>query len=165
MTRRPLATAGSIVALVLAVVMAVVLVANLGQVAGQRMSNKPKAAPAAVAVVPLASPSPSASPSPRPTPSPVPSPVVATQLFVYIFGSDYGDVAASTMPGAACSASVTMPDGKRTELGARTANEQGTVAWSYPPRSPAAQGSAYHTVTCRLGGQSATGDLNFEVGG
>jgi hypothetical protein len=86
-------------------------------------------------------------------------------MFVWIFGSDYGDVAASTLPGAACTASVTLPDGKRTELGARTANAQGTVAWSYPPRSPVPQGTGYHTVTCRLGGQTATGSVSFEPGG
>ena len=86
-------------------------------------------------------------------------------MFVYIFGSDYGDTAASTMPGATCSASVTMPDGRRTELGGRTANDQGTVSWTYPPRSPAPLGMGYHTITCRLGGQSASGSLQFEVGG
>jgi len=165
MTRRPLATAGSLVALVLAAVMAVVLVANLGQAAELRMSGKPNAAPAALSVVPSPSPSPRPSPPPSPSPSPRPSPVVNTQMFVYIFGSDYGDTAATTLPGASCTASVTMPDGKVIDLGTRTANEQGTVAWSYPPRSPAAQGLGYHTISCRLGGQTATGSLNFEVGG
>ena len=85
-------------------------------------------------------------------------------MFVYINGSDYGDVNASTLPGAACTASATMPDGSRMELGGRTADAQGTVAWSYPPRSPVPQGTGYHTITCRLGGQSATGSLPFEPG-
>lgn len=58
-----------------------------------------------------------------------------------------------------------MPDGRRTELGARTANEQGTVGWSYPPGSLAPQGMGYHTVTRHLDGQSATGSLPIEVGG
>jgi hypothetical protein len=80
-------------------------------------------------------------------------------------GSVYGDVAASTLPGAVCTASVTMPDGSRKDLGARTADAQGNVVWSHPPKSPAAQGNGVHTVTCRLGGQSASTDPNFEVGG
>ena len=68
-------------------------------------------------------------------------------MFVYIFGSDYGDTAASTLPGAVCTASVTMPDGRRTELGARTANEQGNVAWSYPISDPRAD---FETIFCSM---------------
>lgn len=85
-------------------------------------------------------------------------------MFVYIYGSEYGDVAASTLPGAACTATATMPDGRRMDLGRRTASDQGTVAWSYPPKSPVAPGLGYHTITCRLGGQSATGMLSFQPG-
>ena len=85
-------------------------------------------------------------------------------MFVYISGSDYGGVAALTLAGAICTASVTMPDGKRTELGARTADQQGAVAWSYPPKSPVAPGAGYHTVTCRLSGQTATGSMSFQPG-
>ena len=85
-------------------------------------------------------------------------------MFVYISGSDYGAVVASTLPGAACTASATMPDGRRMELGARSANDRGVVTWSYPPKSPVAPGVGYHTVTCRLAGRSATGSAAFQPG-
>jgi hypothetical protein len=57
-----------------------------------------------------------------------------------------------------------MPDGKRTGLGGRIADAQGTVAWSYPQRSPVPPGAGYHTVICRFGGQSATASVSFEPG-
>ena len=175
MQGRSLARVGSVVALVLAAVMGVVLVAALGFTAEQRIAARP--APAASPsheLVPSPSPIPSPSPSPPPplppTPPPPPppppaSPVGPPQIFVYIFGSDYGDLAASTLPGAVCTASVTMPDGNKKDLGKQTADAQGKVVWSYPPKSPAAQGNGVHSVSCRLGSQSASSDVNFEVGG
>jgi hypothetical protein len=115
---------------------------------------------------PRASPSPTPSPEPVPIPSPTPLPTPAPgpQLSVYITRSDYGDVVATTTPGAACTASATMPDGRRVELGTQTANPQGTVAWGYPPKSPAPLGQGFHSISCSLGGLSGSSFAYFEIG-
>jgi hypothetical protein len=85
-------------------------------------------------------------------------------LVVYVTRSEYGAVAASTMVGASCSASATMPDGRRIELGGQTANEQGIVAWSYPATSPAPVGQGVHMLTCSSRGLTASTFAYFEVG-
>ncbi|HEV2028112.1 MAG TPA: hypothetical protein VGS16_06215 [Candidatus Dormibacteraeota bacterium] len=74
------------------------------------------------------------------------------------------EVAATTLVGAACSANATMPDGRRIDLGGQTANQVGDVHWIYPPKSVIALGQGMHAVSCRLGAQSATSSVPFDVG-
>jgi hypothetical protein len=113
---------------------------------------------------PRASPTPTPSPEPIPSPTPLPSPTLGPQLSLYVTRSDYGDLAVTTVPGAVCGASATMPDGRRIELGTQTAGAQGTVAWSYPARSPAPLGQGFHTISCSQGGLSGSTFAYFEVG-
>jgi hypothetical protein len=85
-------------------------------------------------------------------------------MFVYISTNEYGDVAAATLPGSACSASATLPDGSRIDLPAQNANDQGLVVWSYPAKSPAPMGQGFHTVSCRSGALSASSFAYFDIG-
>ena len=85
-------------------------------------------------------------------------------MFVYISTNEYGDLAAATLPGSACSASATLPDGSRIDLPAQNANDQGLVVWSYPAKSPAPLGQAFHTVSCRSGALSVSTFAYFDIG-
>ena len=85
-------------------------------------------------------------------------------MFVYISTNQYGDVAAATLPSAACSASATLPDGSRIDLPGQNASDQGLVVWSYPAKSPAPIGQGFHTVSCRSGVLSASAFAYFDIG-
>ena len=85
-------------------------------------------------------------------------------MFVYISTNEYGDVAATTLPGSACSGYATLPDGSRIDLPAQNANDQGLVVWSYPAKSPAPLGQAFHTVSCRSGALSVSTFAYFDIG-
>ena len=107
---------------------------------------------------------PTSTPATTPTPSNQ-APVAA--LTLTITASQYGYVAASTAPGATCSATARLPSGRASTasglLVQQTAGPEGGVSWSYGTSSRTAPGTGTHTVTCTLGGQTRTATAPFSV--
>jgi len=99
--------------------------------------------------------------SPAATPSPLP------QLYVRITAASYGQLAASTLPGAQCTAKARWPSGNDRQVqglqGSRVADAFGSVSWSYAtdPQAPSGQGT--YTVTCTLGAQTQTATATFTI--
>ena len=90
------------------------------------------------------------------------SPEAGPQFLVSIWKSEYGELSATTWTGAACTASATMPDGRRMELGRQTASQQGSLSWSYA-KSSSALGQGVHSLSCSLRGQTATNSAYFVI--
>lgn len=111
-----------------------------------------------IAVVPAPTASPSASPTTAPTAAP---------LAVTITVSTYGSLAATTLPGASCTAKARLPSGRiSTAAGLQVtvvAGQNGSVSWSYNRSSTTKPGVGTHTVTCTLGGQTVTASAAFTV--
>lgn len=128
------------------------------------------AAPAASAI-PTSSPtalaaSPSIpAPTPPPAPAATPTPAPAAGLTVAVTSSDYGFLAISTTPGAACTAKATLSDGTAVaDLSSpRTAGSTGTASWTYFQRPTKATGGVY-AVTCQAAGRQASATASFGVG-
>jgi hypothetical protein len=108
-----------------------------------------------------------------PPPASAPAPSAPAQpppaaLAVTITASQYGYVAASTAPGATCSATAELPSGRTsTAAGLQahpTAGTDGTVSWTYGTSSSTKHGTGRHTVTCSLGGATASASAPFTVG-
>jgi hypothetical protein len=101
-----------------------------------------------------------------PPPAPVPPPA-PPGLTVHITTSVYGHVAASTQPGATCSASATLPSGNTSTAAglqvSKTAGGDGSVGWSYRTSGNTTRGTGTHTVTCQINGQSASDSAPFTV--
>ncbi len=113
-----------------------------------------------VTVVPA--PTPEASPSPSPTASAAPA-----TLTVTITASSYGNVAATTLPGASCKAQAKLPSGRiSTAAGLQAtvvAGNDGVVSWSYGTVSTTTKGTGTHTVTCTLAGKTVSASAAFTV--
>jgi hypothetical protein len=113
-----------------------------------------------IAVVPA--PRPAASPSPSPTASAAPA-----TLTVTITASTYGNVAATTLPGASCKAQAKLPSGRMSTAAALQATvvaaNDGVVSWSYGTVSTTTKGIGTHTVTCKLNGASVSASAPFTV--
>lgn len=108
-------------------------------------------------------------PAPTPAESASPSPTTATAaLTVTITASTYGNVAATTAPGASCTAQAKLPSGRiSTAAGLQvtvTAGSDGAVSWSYRTVSTTTPGTGTHTVTCTLAGQTVSASAPFVVG-
>jgi hypothetical protein len=107
-------------------------------------------------------------PGPTPSPSPSPSATSATAtLTVTVTASTYGHVAATTLPGASCTAQAKLPSGRiSTAAGLQltvTAGSDGAVSWSYRTVSTTTPGTGTHTVTCTLAGQTVSASAPFTV--
>jgi hypothetical protein len=113
-----------------------------------------------IAIVPA--PTPEASPSPSPTTSAAPA-----TLTVTITASTYGSVAATTLPGASCTAQAKLPSGRiSTAAGLQAtvvAGIDGVVSWSYGTVSTTEPGTGTHTVTCVLAGKTVSASAAFVV--
>lgn len=105
---------------------------------------------------------PAPSPSPEPTRSTAPA-----ALFVTITSSTYGFVAATTLPGASCTAQANLPSGRiSTAAGLQptvVAGGDGNVSWSYNTSSTTKAGTGTHTVTCTLAGKTVSAWAAFTV--
>jgi hypothetical protein len=108
----------------------------------------------------VAAPTPVESPSPSPTTAPV-------ALTVTITASTYGNVAATTAPGASCTAQAKLPSGRiSTAAGLQitaVAGPDGSVRWSYGTVSTTTKGTGTHTVTCTLAGKTVSASAAFIV--
>ncbi len=118
---------------------------------------------------PAPSPSAAAPASPTPTPAqPAAAPPPPPALAVTITTSVYGSLAATTVPGATCTAQAQLPSGRISTAkglqGSPTAGSDGGVSWSYRTQSNTEPGTGTHTVTCKLNGQTATAQAPFTVG-
>lgn len=91
----------------------------------------------------------------------------ASILSVSITTSRYGSVAATTLPGASCSASARLPSGSISAAQGlaviKTADPSGGVAWSYGTTSRTTPGTGTHTVTCSMQGQTQAASAPFSV--
>jgi hypothetical protein len=72
----------------------------------------------------------------------------------------------ATSPGALCTTRVTYPDGYVSRAAAlqttRIAASDGHVSWSWHVGSTVT-GTSHASVTCSLGGASATGSTMFQI--
>ena len=105
---------------------------------------------------------------PGPSPSPVPTPSAApAALFVTITSSTYGFVAATTLPGASCTAQAKLPSGRiSTAAGLQptvVAGGDGGASWTYNTSSTTKAGTGTHTVTCTLNGNTVSASAAFTV--
>ena len=100
------------------------------------------------------------------SPSPSPAPPPAT-LTVTITASSYGYVAATTAPGASCTAQAKLPSGRiSTAAGLQAtvmAGNDGGVSWTYNTSSTTKAGTGTHTVTCTLAGKTVSASAAFTV--
>lgn len=100
--------------------------------------------------------------------APPPPASYAGALAVAITASQYGYVAASTRPGAVCSAQAKLPSGRiSTASGLQaqlTAGSDGAVSWTYRTSTSTTPGTGTHTVSCTLGGATASASAPFSVG-
>jgi hypothetical protein len=110
------------------------------------------------------------SPSPTPPPAPSPTPAIApapAALTVTITASSYGLVAATTLPGASCTAKAKLPSGRFSTaaglLPTVVAGPDGGVSWSYRTVSTTTKGTGTHTVTCTLNGATVSASAAFTV--
>jgi hypothetical protein len=107
-------------------------------------------------------------PAPAPSELPSPSPSSASvALSVTVTASTYGFVAATTAPGASCTAKAKLPSGRiSTAAGLQAtilAGADGTVSWSYGTSSTTKPGIGTHTVTCTLAGKTVSASAAFTV--
>jgi hypothetical protein len=107
---------------------------------------------------------------PAPTPVGSPSPSMTTApatLSVTITASTYGSIAATTAPGASCTAQAKLPSGRlSTAAGLQVtvvAGSDGAVSWTYRTVSTTTKGTGTHTVTCTLEGATASASAAFTV--
>ena len=98
---------------------------------------------------------------------PVPPSAPPVVLTVTITAAAYGYVAATTAPGASCTATARLPSGETSGAGALqatvVAGQDGAVAWSYGTVSTTKPGTGTHTVTCTLNGTTASESAPFTV--
>jgi hypothetical protein len=98
---------------------------------------------------------------------PVPPSAPPFVLTVTITAAAYGYVAATTAPGASCTATATLPSGEISGAGGLKATvvsgQDGSVAWSYGTDSNTKPGTGTHTVTCTLSGATAVASAPFTV--
>jgi hypothetical protein len=118
------------------------------------------------------SPTPAASPTPAPTPTPAkPKPttlaVQITSLPASIGHGTYATLEATTSPGATCSVKVKYHSGTiSTAAGLKlkpVADSSGDVSWTWLVGSSTKPGTSTATVTCTLGGRSASKSKTFSV--
>lgn len=141
----------------------------------------PIMAPSPVATPPLTQPAVKATAKPAPSktnkpvaqkpPSPIPSPVapvappspVPSPLAVTITDATYGTIKAKTEPGAQCTASVALPDGKTiSKTRAKTATSTGSVTWTYT-KVLGLQGTGTAKVGCSLNGRTGSAARTFTI--
>lgn len=86
-------------------------------------------------------------------------------LSVRIVESQFGQIAATTVPGATCQALVGLPSGGRPhKVGeALIADADGVIRWSYSASAPGVHGIVSHTVTCSYAGSTAIARSEFEL--
>jgi hypothetical protein len=116
-------------------------------------------------------PKPTAKPTPKPTAKPTTKPVTIsvqiTSLPASIGHGANATMQARTSPGATCSASVTYHSGTvSSAAGLKTtpvAGSSGIVSWTWKVGSSTKPGSSTATVTCSLGGHSASKSKTFVV--
>ncbi len=98
---------------------------------------------------------------------PVPPSAPPVALTVTITAAAYGYVAATTAPGASCTATARLPSGEISGAsGLKTtgvAGQDGAVAWSYGTVSTTKPGTGMHTVTCTLNGATVSASAPFTV--
>lgn len=109
-----------------------------------------------------------AGPGPADSPSPVPGATAGpVTLTVAITASTYGAVAATTVPGASCTARARLPSGRySTAAGLQVtvvAGADGVVSWTYRTVSTTTKGTGTHTVNCTLSGSTASASAPFTV--
>jgi hypothetical protein len=129
----------------------------------------PIAAPSATPMPLSATPAPTATTaSVAPTPVPVASlSVQITSLPASINHGANATMVALTSPGATCGASVTYASGTvSTAAGLQThpvADSAGSVSWTWKVGTSTKPGTSTASVTCQLGGESASDSASFEV--
>jgi hypothetical protein len=104
----------------------------------------------------------------EPTPAPVASlSVQITSLPASINHGGNATMVAITSPGATCSSSVTYASGTvSTAAGLQThplADAAGSVSWTWKVGTSTKPGTSTASVTCQLGGDSASDSATFEV--
>lgn len=91
----------------------------------------------------------------------------ASTFPVTITVSVYGEVAASTLAGASCTARARLPSGNYSQAQglqiAVVADAGGAVSWSYGTSTSTHKGTGTHFVTCRLGGLTSSAAAPFTV--
>jgi hypothetical protein len=111
-------------------------------------------------------------PSPVPTATPAPTavptaPPVPAPLSVQVTVSAYGSFAAVTAPGAVCSARARLPSGSYSAaqglVAQPTADQAGSVRWTYGTSSRTIKGTGTHFVTCTLAAESVSSQATFVV--
>jgi hypothetical protein len=123
--------------------------------------------------IPLANGAAGASPTPKPTPRPTAVGASATLSvrFVSLPGpavpGSTGSMTAKTLPGATCAAKVTWPSGTVSAAAGLkptpSASSDGLVSWTWNVGSTTKPGTATASVTCRLGGSTASKSATFAV--
>ena len=107
--------------------------------------------------------------TPAPTPAATAAPVVtgAPPLTVTIVTSAWGNLAATTLPGASCAARAKLPSGNYSAASGitatKTADATGAVSWIWTRTSSTTSGTGTYTVTCTLAGVSAAATSTFSV--
>ena len=93
--------------------------------------------------------------------------VAPVALTVEITVSTYGNLQATTSPGATCTASSVLPSGRHgTSKGLQTTqagDAAGRVGWTYQLGTNTKAGTGTHTVTCTVNRQSAVATAPFTV--
>ncbi len=120
----------------------------------------------AAGAAPTAVPSPSA--TPRTTASGSALAVRLSSVPASVPAGSSATVAARTTPGAVCSIAVVLPSGRVSTVKAllqqKTADAAGVVAWTWTITSNTGRGTAGVSVTCTVGGRSATAAGTFTIG-
>ena len=93
--------------------------------------------------------------------------VTAPTFAITITQSRYGFVAATTLPGLACSAGAKLPTGTfSTAAGLdeiKIADGSGQVSWSYATTPGTQNGTGHHFVVCTKGSLSPEAEAAFSV--
>jgi hypothetical protein len=108
-------------------------------------------------------PAPTANASPTPPPA-APTGVTIVSVSSPVDAGAYASLVARTLPGGACSLSVTLPSGRQSQssgLGPATADGWGQVSWNWRTGTTTRPGTATAKVTC---GSASTTDT-FQISG
>jgi hypothetical protein len=124
----------------------------------QAIAGVPTSTPTAVTAPPTTS---------APTPATTTAPPQPGVLTVTITASSWGNLSASTSPGATCTAQARYANGNVSTAQGITATHvadaNGSVSWTYTRTSTTTKGIGTHTVTCSFQGQTASASAPFTV--
>jgi hypothetical protein len=131
---------------------------------GIALSGATPAPTAAPAPTPASAPTPAAAPTPPPAAT---LSVTITSLPASISHGSNATMTAATAPGASCSARVVYASGTvSTAAGLQTtptADASGNVSWTWKVGTSTGPGTSTASVTCSLGGQTASASQTFQV--